>query len=153
MTIFGSFEFINHRIKITAPLLAQASWGLHRGQTTAPVFAQQANRGLHSGDANALARVMGGRKPEYAADHRNVTTTLTNFGNAYGAVGDASRQRDLLERALAIKEREYGADHWEVAITLGNLGNADGALGDAARQRDLLERALAIAKREFGAEH
>ena len=34
--------------------------------------------------------------------------TLTNLGNAYGDLGYAAKQRDLLERALEIEEREYG---------------------------------------------
>merc|ERR1719254_150537 len=78
---------------------------------------------------------------------------LAALGNAYGDLGDAARQRDLLERALAIDEREYGPDHREVAITLTSLGNACGDLGDAARQRDLSERTLAIMEREYGPDH
>ncbi len=67
----------------------------------------------------------------YGPDHREVAITLTNLGNAYGDLGDAERQRDLLERALRIEERVYGPDHREVAITLTNLGNAYGDLGNA----------------------
>ena len=78
---------------------------------------------------------------------------LGNLGNAYGALGDAAKQRDLLERALKIKEACFGEDHKEVAITLGSLGNAYGALGDAAKQRDLLERALKIKEAYFGEDH
>ena len=36
---------------------------------------------------------------------------LHELGNAYGRLGDAERQRDLLERALVIIERECGAEH------------------------------------------
>ena len=43
-------------------------------------------------------------------------SVLTNLGNAYGDLGDAARQRDLLERALRIKEREYGPEHREVVV-------------------------------------
>eukprot|EP00971_Amphidinium_carterae_P301567 5991497-Amphidinium_carterae.1 len=59
---------------------------------------------------------------------------MANLGNAYGALGEAKQQRDLLERALQIKELHYGPDHPEVAKTLTNLGNAYGALGEAAHQ-------------------
>ena len=79
--------------------------------------------------------------------------TLTNLGNAHGALGDAAKQRDLLERALKIEEAYFGQDHKEVAITLTNLGNAYGDLGDAAKQRDLLERALKIKEAYFGKDY
>ena len=51
-----------------------------------------------------------------------MTITLTNLGNAYGALGDHAKKRDMLERALAIKERACRApsrDHPEVAIRAG----------------------------------
>ena len=70
--------------------------------------------------------------------------TMTNLGNAYGALGDFAKQRDLLERALKINEAYFGENHKNVAISLTNLGNAYGAVGDAGKQRDLLERALKI---------
>ena len=79
--------------------------------------------------------------------------TLTNLGNAYGALGDAAKKKELLERALAIEEAAYGPDHPEVAITLTNLGNAYGDLGDAAKQKELLERALAIKEAAYGPDH
>ena len=61
--------------------------------------------------------------------------TLTNLGNAYGDLGDAAKQRELLERALAIKEREYGREHREVAPTVFTLGIAYRALGDVDKAR------------------
>ena len=79
-------------------------------------------------------------KRKYGAEHREVAVTLGNLGNAYGELGDARRQRELLERGLKIKEREYGAEHRAVANTLVNLGTAYGSLGDAGRKRELLER-------------
>ena len=51
---------------------------------------------------------------------------LMNLGNAYGALGDPAKSRDVLERALAIEERAYGRDHTNVAFTLWNLGIAYG---------------------------
>ncbi|MCE3239061.1 MAG: hypothetical protein K0R24_2042 [Gammaproteobacteria bacterium] len=93
------------------------------------------------------------QEAHYGRDHYEVAATLGNFGNAYGALGDTARKRDLLERSLAIKEAHYGRDHYEVAITLTNLGNAYGALGDTARKRDLLERALVILEAHYGRDH
>eukprot|EP00971_Amphidinium_carterae_P350770 6491731-Amphidinium_carterae.2 len=78
---------------------------------------------------------------------------IGNLGNAYGALGDASKQHDHLERALRIQEAHYGPDHPEVAKTLTNLGDADGALGDASKQRDDLERALRIQEAHYGPDH
>ena len=78
---------------------------------------------------------------------------LISLGNAYGDLGDAAKQRDLLERALKIQEAYYRKDHKEVAITLTNLGNTYGALGDTAKKRDLLERALKIIEAHFGEDH
>ena len=68
---------------------------------------------------------------------------LNNLGNAYGDLGDAARQRDLLERALVIKERAFGRDHREVAITAFNLAHAWKALGDAREANTLMARARA----------
>ena len=84
------------------------------------------------------------KEKQYGPDHPEVAKTLANLGNAYGLLGDAAKQRDMLERALKIKEAHYGPDHPEVAITLANLGNAYGALGDAAKKRVMLERSLRI---------
>ena len=88
-------------------------------------------------------------------DPRRATSAsnLRNLGNAHGDLGDAAKQRDLLERALKIFEAYFGEDHTEVAITLESLGIAYGDLGDAARQRDLLERALKIKEAYFGEDH
>ena len=80
-------------------------------------------------------------------------TTLMNLGNAYGALGYAAKNRDLLERALKILEAYFGEDHKDVAITLHSLGNAYGHLGNAAKKRDLLERALKIEEAYFGEDH
>ena len=82
-----------------------------------------------------------------------MVATLNNLGNAYGQLGNPSKQRDLLKRALAIFEREYGRESTEVAKTLGNLGNAYGKLGDHAKKRDMLERALAIFEGAYGPDH
>eukprot|EP00971_Amphidinium_carterae_P009387 185501-Amphidinium_carterae.1 len=75
------------------------------------------------------------------------------LGNAYGAIGDASKTREYLERALQIKEAHSGPDHPEVARTLVNLGIAYGDLGDAAKKRDYLERALQIQEAHYGPDH
>ena len=88
-------------------------------------------------------------------DPRRATSLdiLRHLGNAYADLGDAAKQRDLLERALKIQEAYLGEDHKEVAITLRHLGSAYGDLRDAAKQRDLLERALKIQEAYFGEDH
>ena len=68
-------------------------------------------------------RALAIKERTYGRDHAEVAITLMNLGNAYGALGDYAKARDMLERALAIKERAYGRDHPEVALTLTNLGN------------------------------
>lgn len=82
---------------------------------------------------------------------REVAVMLANLGNAYGRLGDATRQCELLERALAILERESA--QCEVAMILAHLGNAYGALGDATKKCEFLERALAMREREYGPTH
>ena len=62
-------------------------------------------------------------------------------------LGEAAKQRDLLERALKIDEAYFGEDHKEVAITLTNLGNAYGDLGDAAIRKGASREGLEDPKR------
>ena len=60
--------------------------------------------------------------------------TLGNLGNAYGALGDHAKKRDMLERALCVKiagdqakAREYfGRDHPEVATARWTLTTSRG---------------------------
>ena len=59
-------------------------------------------------------------------------------------MGDAQRQKELLERALAIKEAHYGPDHVQTALTICHLGLAYGALGEGETKVLLLRRALTI---------
>ena len=82
-----------------------------------------------------LERALAIEERAYGRDHAQVALTLTNLGNAYGALGDHAKKRDLLERALAIFERKYGRDHTQVAIALGNIGEAHIDLGEAAVRR------------------
>ena len=77
---------------------------------------------------------------------------LRNLGNAEGRLGNAAREKDLLERALKIFEGFYGQNHPEVAITLTRLGTAEG-LGNAARRKELLELALNITEGFYGQDH
>merc|ERR1712107_858950 len=78
---------------------------------------------------------------------------MGGLGTAYGRLGDAAKQRELLERALVIHEKEYGPNHPEITITLLSLGAAFASLGIPELQRDVLERALEIMERECGPEH
>ena len=48
---------------------------------------------------------------EQRAEDISLSDILDCLGNAYGARGDAHKQRDLLERALAIQEKHYGSTH------------------------------------------
>eukprot|EP00971_Amphidinium_carterae_P027385 539280-Amphidinium_carterae.1 len=54
--------------------------------------------------------------------HARHSGWLHSLGNAYGSLGDYTKQRDYLERALRIKESHYGLEHPAVAQTLTNLG-------------------------------
>jgi tetratricopeptide (TPR) repeat protein len=78
---------------------------------------------------------------------------LINIADGYRSLGDAVKERELLERVLAIKERHYGLDHPEVAAILTNLGCVHASLGDTQKSRELLERALAIEERHFGLDY
>lgn len=93
------------------------------------------------------------QEAHYGRDHYQVASTLTNLGNAYGALGETTRKCDLLERALKIQEARYRREHSQVASTLTNLGEAYGILGGAVRKRDLLERALKIEEELYGRDH
>ena len=90
-----------------------------------------------------LERALAINEAAYGPEHTEVAITLTNLGNAYGALGDR-KTKELLERALAIKEAAYGPEHTEVAIARprqrvrrsGRSCEAEGAAGArAADQR------------------
>eukprot|EP00936_MAST-01D_sp_MAST-1D-sp1_P001416 g1416.t1 len=69
-----------------------------------------------AGDAKeAYESALAIEEAAYGPEHTEVATTLTNLGNAYGALGDPAKQKELLERALAIEEAAYGPEHTEVA--------------------------------------
>ncbi len=82
----------------------------------------------------------------YGPDHIEVARTLTSLAATYAMLGDAEKQRKLLERVLALEERFYGSDHENVARTLVSLALAQGSLGNNGVKRNLLERALRIQK-------
>ena len=113
------------------------------------LLAEQCHRIGNATDAVKLRQEAVKVDPQRAAS----VVSLGNLGNSYGELGDAAKQRDLLERALKIEEAYFGEDHREVAITLTNLGCAYGALGDALKKRDLLKRALKIDEAYFGEDH
>eukprot|EP00493_Phyllostaurus_siculus_P027953 UN28301 len=56
----------------------------------------------------------------YGPEHREVASALQGLGIAYGQLGDAVKQRDLLERSLRLRERALGHDHPEVADIMTN---------------------------------
>ena len=43
---------------------------------------------------------------EYGSAHKEVSCTIASLADAYVALGDAARAKELLERSLAIGERE-----------------------------------------------
>ena len=89
----------------------------------------------------------------YGKKHPQVAATLTNLGNACGALGDANQQKNLLERALVIYENYYGKIRLEVGITCLHLGKAWGVLGNVSQEKILLERALSTLERCCGPHH
>ena len=89
----------------------------------------------------------------YGQDHVDVAKTLTNLGNAEGALGDASRKKELLDRALKILESFFRQDHPEVAITLANLGAAEYQLGRVEAGKKILERSAEMLSRHCGPSH
>ena len=158
-TIAGLQRRIELIPQLKAVLSFQSSWPKHKDILTEANLRHQL--GLiyleAQGDAllgrNELEKVLAIEERHYGKDHPETAITLTNLGNAYGDLGDASGQKALLERALAIFERHYGKNHPETAIILTNLGNAYGGLGDASGKKALLERALAIEERHYGRDH
>ena len=70
-----------------------------------------------------LERVLAIFERAYGRDHLNVGITLYNLSNAYGALGDDSKKRELLECALAIFESALGTDHPHSEMCRGILAN------------------------------
>eukprot|EP00971_Amphidinium_carterae_P161941 3210489-Amphidinium_carterae.1 len=66
----------------------------------------------------------------YGPEHPEVAIALNNLGNAYGKLGDSTKERDYQERALRIFESHYGSEHSKVAIMLNNLAATSAKLGD-----------------------
>ena len=56
--------------------------------------------------ARAVERALVIKERDLCTDHRLVASTLTHLGDACGDLGDAARQRDLLERTLVFEERD-----------------------------------------------
>lgn len=82
-------------------------------------------------------------EPETAEE----AVVLAALGNAFGRLGDAMSQKELLERALSIQQREIGESSSEAASTLTNLSYAYGRLGDVDKRHAALDQALCIKER------
>ena len=147
-TIAGLQRRIELIPQLKAVLSFQSSWPKHKDILTEANLRHQL--GLiyleAQGDAllgrNELEKVLAIEERHYGKDHPETAITLTNLGNAYGDLGDASGQKALLERALAIFERHYGKNHPNVAITLRCLAllhHTQDALTEAA---DFFRQAL-----------
>src|SRR5690606_32522516 len=52
-----------------------------------------------------LERALPILEKHYGSDHYQVADTLESLGNAYGALGDARKKKELLKRSLLLKER------------------------------------------------
>ncbi|WP_265023875.1 tetratricopeptide repeat protein [Wolbachia endosymbiont (group A) of Epagoge grotiana] len=50
-----------------------------------------------------------------------VATLLINLSDAYGALGNHKKQKELFARASSIFKKHYGPDHPEVAKLLAEL--------------------------------
>jgi tetratricopeptide (TPR) repeat protein len=90
----------------------------------------------------------------FGEEHPEVAAVLVNLGNAHGALGDATKKKELLVKALRIQEeaasksRIGGKDCSDVTrtmvSTIVNLGNVWGDLGDSSLKKQFLERALGL---------
>ena len=78
---------------------------------------------------------------------------LIKIADGYSKLGDALKNKELLERSLIIKEKHYGFSHVEVGEVLVNLGISYGDLGDILKKKELLERALEILEKHYGRDH
>lgn len=92
------------------------------------------------------------KKKYYGANHIEVARILTQFGDAYGALGDPNKQKDFLEKALKITEEKYGKDHKELILVLESLGASHWALGNAKKSREILEKVLRLGEKFYGKE-
>ena len=54
-----------------------------------------------------LKRALAIQEDDYGKDHDEVAITLNYLGNVHVDLGDANKQKELLERALAIQEKHY----------------------------------------------
>ena len=93
------------------------------------------------------------RERTLGREHPEVAGSLNNLANAYSALRQPERARELLERALDIEVAAYGSDHPNVAMTLSNLGNLAADAGDFERAEELLSRALHAREAALGPEH
>ena len=83
-----------------------------------------------------------------------VARTLSNLGNAFGSLGDAVKQRELLERSLRIQEAYFVPDHFDLAIVLCNLGQSYRGEGVSIKiAKQFLGRAADLFERKYGAAH
>ena len=90
---------------------------------------------------------------EYGQSDTATSLCAIRLGDAYGAVGQAAKQRELIEDALPTLVDFFPPDHIEIARAHAGLGEACGTLGDPARQVELQERALVVFEDFFGIDH
>eukprot|EP00434_Breviolum_minutum_P012043 symbB.v1.2.010619.t1/scaffold696.1/size260109/12 len=82
-----------------------------------------------------------------------VAITLMGLSCAYGTLGFAEMQRQLLDRALTIKRRRFGAKHIATAGALVAIGITMGILGGLQSEKDFITEGLAIQEDNFGSDH
>ena len=93
-------------------------------------------------------------RPVFGLKHLATAQCQVQMADAYGALGDPKRQRELADAGLATLETVLGrTDHIDVARAQMSLGDALGALGEPGRQVGLQEMAVAQFEAFFGGDH
>lgn len=72
------------------------------------------------------------------------------MAQAYGALGQLAKHREMLEKALAIEEKHSGKNHTAVAQILTNLALVYGSFKLYKEQKSMFERCLKIQLEAFG---
>jgi tetratricopeptide (TPR) repeat protein len=80
----------------------------------------------------------------YEGNQQDVAWSLSNVGNAYGALGDLKKGLVYQEKSLAMYQALYGEHNYNVAGLLYNIGVTYQNLGGVKKGLSYYERALTI---------